>query len=139
MVSRLLIAGACALGIATATAAPALADLEPVTPGEGVQLYVPSAVQAWSPDGLVRTIDCPDRSAHPACDPAEWPRSVDALAEEHGGYRALAANGRWFELGGDDATVAAMERADAAGGRGAAAVVGGRDELNPYERLVSIW
>lgn len=139
MVSRLLLAGACALGIATASAAPALADLEPVRPAKGVQVYVPAAVQVWSPEGLVRTIDCPSRSAHPACDPAGWPDNTDALAEEHGGYRALASNGRWFEMGGHPKTVAAMDRADAAGGPGAATVVGGLTELNPYEKLIELW
>lgn len=139
MVSRLLLAGACALGIATVSAAPALADLEPVTPEKGIQLYVPAAVQAWSPEGLVRTIDCPDRNAHPVCDPARWPDNIDALSAEHGGYRALASNGRWFEMGGDDATVAAMERADATAGRGGTTIVGGFDELNLYERLVGLW
>jgi hypothetical protein len=139
MVSRLLLAGACALGIATTSAAPALADLGPATPKKGVQLYVPAAVQVWSPEGLVRTIDCPNRDAHPACDPAGWPDNTDALAAEHGGYRALARNGRWFEMGGNQKTVDAMKRADAAAGRGATTIVGGFDELDAFERLVDLW
>lgn len=139
MVSRLLLAGACALGIATASAAPALADLEPVRPAKGIQVYVPAAVQVWSPEGLVRTIDCPSRSAHPVCDPAGWPDNTDALAEQYGGYRELTEDGRWFGLGGNQKTVDAMDRADATDGRGAAVVVRSPGELNPYEKLIELW
>ncbi len=132
MVSRLALAGACALGLATVSAAPALADTQP-QPQTRPTLYVPAAVQVWSPDGLVRTIDCPTLDAAPACDPGQWPHNIDAISSRHGGYRLLARSGRWFEQGGNQATFDAIEAADASGGPGATRVVTGFHELVVYE------
>lgn len=131
MVSRLFLAGACALGLAATAAGSAVADVGPV-PTARPQLYIPAAVQVWSPAGLVRTIDCPALTADPTCDPGQWPANIDVLVNSDGGYRLLARSGRWFQLGGNQATVDAIEAADAAGGPGATAVVTGLAELDPW-------
>ncbi|MDW5595806.1 hypothetical protein VSS74_15770 [Conexibacter stalactiti] len=131
MVSRLFLAGACALGLAATSAGSAVADVGPV-PTARPQLYIPASVQVWSPAGLVRTIDCPTLTADPTCDPGQWPANIDVHVNGDGGYRLLARNGSWFQLGGNQATVDAIDAADAAGGPGAAKVVGGLEELDPW-------
>jgi hypothetical protein len=136
MVSRLLLAGACALGLATAATGTASADLPGTAPDPStadVTLYVPAAVQVWSPSGLALTIRCLKVTTHPACDPGQWPQNTDVLVKEKGGYRFLARSGRWFELGGTDAAVAAMERDDATGGPGAAEIVRDPSELDAWD------
>lgn len=135
MVFRLFLAGACALALATASASSALADVAPPTRAASTEftLYIPAAVQVWTPAGYVYTIPCRRLSTHPACDPGQWPGNTYLLQKEYGGYRFLARSGRWFEYGGNEATYEAIERADAEGGPGAADVIEGVFELDPWD------
>lgn len=134
MLHRLFLAGVCALGLATASAGSALADTTRVAPAAtSVQLYIPTSVQFWSPDGLVKTTECPFLTSHRACDPSEWPGIIQVLIDEYGGYRLLARTGRWFEYGGNEDTFNKIEEVDATGGRGWALVIRSEAELDPYK------
>jgi hypothetical protein len=136
MVSRLLLTGACALGLATAATGTASADLPGTAPAPSsteLTLYVPAAVQVWSPRGLALTIRCLKVTTHPACDPGQWPENTEVLVKEKGGYRFLARSGRWFEMGGTDAAAEAIARDDASGGPGAAEVVRDLSELDVWD------
>lgn len=122
MVSRLFIAGACALGLGGALAGSALAE-DPDTSGlSDTSTRTPAAVQVWGPGGLERTIDCPTPAADAVCDPTPSPASYAPLIEQRGrAFRALSSDGRWFLSGGWDPVYAAIDAADASGGPGAAA------------------
>lgn len=121
MVSRLFIAGACALGISGALAGSALAQDPDMSGWSDSSKLAPTAVQVWGPGGLERTIDCPTLTADPVCDPTPWPANYEPLVEQRDrAFRALSRAGRWFESGGWDPAYAAMNAADASGGPGAA-------------------
>ncbi|ADB51416.1 hypothetical protein [Conexibacter woesei] len=121
MVSRLFIAGACALGIGGALAGAALAEDPDMSGWSDASKLAPTSVQVWGPGGLERTIDCPTLTADPVCDPTPWPTNYDPLiAARDRAFRALSRAGRWFSAGGWDPAFAAIDAADASGGPGAA-------------------
>lgn len=111
MVSRLFIAGTCALGLSGALAGSVLADPSRIAP---------AAVQVWGPSGIEETIACPRPDAAPVCDPAPWPADTEHLIlSRDRAYRLLSRTGRWFEMGGWDPAIAAIDAADASGAPGA--------------------